>query len=269
MNTNDKLENSAGTDGHGSSVSPTFEPEKQTGTSPLWLRIVPLVALLATIGVAFAFDFDSYLRLETLRSHRNDLATWVENAGLLAPFAFLTVYVAVVLLSLPGPIFVTLAGGFLFGALPGALLSLGGATLGATIVLLVVRTAVGNFLRRRAGSFLNKMESGFQKNAFSYLLAMRLVPLFPFGMVTLSAAILGVRVKTFFAATLLGSFPAALIISLTGAGLDDLLESEDGFSITSIFSPLLIAAMIGLVALALSPICYKLLWGQTGNGHSK
>jgi len=229
---------------------------------------LPLVALLAAVGLAFAFDLDSYLRFETLRSHRNDLAVWVDNARLLAPFAFLAVYVAVVLLSLPGPIFVTLAGGFLFGVLPGVVLSLSGATIGATIVLLVVRTALGNFLRQRGGKFVQRMECGFKKNAFNYLLAMRLIPLFPFGMVTLSAAILGVRVKTFIAATLLGSFPAALILSLAGAGLDDVLKTEEEFSVTSILSPQLIIAIIGLVTLALSPICYKFFHKKMANTDS-
>ena len=245
--------------GKNSDNSPTHSENQKIQTYPLWLRILPLAALLGAIGVAFALDVDSYLRLETFRSHRDDLAIWVENAGLLAPLTFLAVYIAVVLLSLPGPIFVTLAGGFLFGAIPGAVLSLSGATIGATIVLLVVRTAVGNFLRRRGGGFAQKMEAGFQENAFSYLLTMRLIPLFPFGMVTLAAAILGVRIKIFLAATLLGSFPAALILSLTGAGLDDLLQSEDGFSLKSILTPHVVAALMGLAALALAPVVYRLL----------
>ena len=139
--------------GKNSDNPPTHSENQKIQTYPLWLRILPLAALLGAIGVAFALDVDSYLRLETLRSHRAALAIWVENAGLLAPLTFLAVYIAVVLLSLPGPIFVTLAGGFLFGAFPGAALSLSGATIGATIVLLVVRTAVGNFLRRRGGGF--------------------------------------------------------------------------------------------------------------------
>ncbi|HIB19009.1 MAG TPA: TVP38/TMEM64 family protein [Alphaproteobacteria bacterium] len=246
-------------DGQDSVDCPKLGENQQIRTHPLWLRALPLVALVGVIGIAFVLDVDSYLRFETLRSHRNDLATWVENAGLLAPFTYLAVYVGVVLLSLPGPIFVTLAGGFLFGAFPGALLSLTGATIGATIVFLVVRNAVGNFLVRRGGKFLQKMEAGFQKNAFSYLLTMRLVPLFPFGMVNLAAGILGVRVKIFLVATLLGSFPAALILSLAGAELDDLLQSEDGFSLKSIMTPRVVAALIGLVGLALAPIVYKLI----------
>ncbi len=237
---------------------PKLEENEKIRTHPLWVRTLPLVALIGAIGIAFVLDVDSYLRFETLRSHRNDLATWVENAGLLAPFTYLAVYVAVVLLSLPGPIFVTLAGGFLFGAFPGAVLSLSGATIGATIVFLVVRTAAGNFLQRRGGKFVQKMAAGFHKNSFSYLLTIRLVPLFPFGIVNLAAGILGVRLKIFLVATLLGSFPAAMILSLAGAGLDDLLQSEDGFSLKIIMTPRVVAALIGLVCLALAPVVYKL-----------
>ena len=259
-----KQNNPANSDQNCSSAPPTSGQGQQGENTPLWLRIFPLVALLAAVGIAFTLDLDSYLNFETLRSHRNDLAVWVDNSRLLAPCVFLAIYVGVVLLSLPGPMFVTLAGGFLFGALPGVALSLSGATIGATIVLLVVRTALGSFLQQRGGNFVKRMEYGFKKNAFNYLLAMRLIPLFPFGMVTLSAAILGVRVKTFIAATLLGSFPATLILSLAGAGLDDVFKTDEGFSLTNIFSPQLIIALIGLVALALSPICYQFFLRKNG-----
>ena len=104
--------NCADPDRNDSRGPPTLAKNEQARNSPLWLRIVPLVALLAAVGIAFALDLDSYLRFETLRSHRNDLAAWVDNANHLAPIVFLAIYVAVVLLSLPGPIFVTLAGGF-------------------------------------------------------------------------------------------------------------------------------------------------------------
>ncbi|PPR18439.1 MAG: hypothetical protein CFH37_00478, partial [Alphaproteobacteria bacterium MarineAlpha9_Bin7] len=98
-----------------------------TGSYPLWLRILPLVALIGIIGTAFALDLDSYLSLETLRNHRNGLTTWVENAGFLASLVYVGVYIGVVLMSLPGPILVTLAGGFLFGALQATFLTVIGA----------------------------------------------------------------------------------------------------------------------------------------------
>ena len=130
----------------------------------LWLRILPLVALIGLIGTVFALDLDSYLSLETLRNHRNGLTAWVENAGFLASLAYLAVYIGVVLMSLPGPIFVTLAGGFLFGAVQGTFLTVIGATIGATIVFLIARNALGETLRQRAGPIIRKIEAGFQKN---------------------------------------------------------------------------------------------------------
>ena len=230
---------------------------------PLWLRILPLVALIGVIGTAFALDLDSYLSLETLRNHRNGLTAWVENAGFLASLAYLAVYIGVVLMSLPGPIFVTLAGGFLFGAVQATFLTMIGATIGATIVFLIARNALGETLRQRAGPIIRKIEAGFQKNGVTYMLMLRLVPVFPFGLVNIAAAVLGVRLSIFVVTTAIGIIPAVFVVSLSGVGLDLLLQSNEEFSLGNILSPPVIATLIGFAALASVPILYKHLRGPS------
>jgi len=153
----------------------------------------------------------------------------------------------------------TLAGGFLFGVLVGATLTVIGATLGATLLFLVARSAVGDSLRERAGPFLARMAEGFSKNAFSYLLFLRLVPAFPFWAVNLAAALLGMRLAPFVVATGLGIIPATVVYSAFGAGLGQVFDTGGEVNLKSVFSPTLIAALVGLGLLSLVPVLLRWL----------
>ncbi|MGA7545012.1 MAG: TVP38/TMEM64 family protein [Methyloceanibacter sp.] len=222
-------------------------------------RLLPVVALVVLIVAAFAFHLDRYLSLDFLRQNRAQLSAYVAEHGLAASLGYVTAYVGVVALSLPGAAIMTLAGGFLFGVLVGATLTVIGATLGATLLFLVARSAVGDTLRERAGPFLARMAEGFSKNAFSYLLFLRLVPAFPFWAVNLAAALLGMRLAPFVVATGLGIIPATVVYSAFGAGLGQVFDTGGEVNLKSVFSPTLIAALVGLGLLSLVPVLLRWL----------
>jgi len=222
-------------------------------------RLLPVVALAVFIVAAFAFHLDRYLSLDFLRQNRAQLSAYVAEHGLAASLGYVTAYVGVVALSLPGAAIMTLAGGFLFGVLVGATLTVIGATLGATLLFLVARSAVGDSLRKRAGPFLARMAEGFSKNAFSYLLFLRLVPAFPFWAVNLAAALLGMRLAPFVVATGLGIIPATVVYSAFGAGLGQVFDTGGEVNLKSVFSPTLIAALVGLGLLSLVPVLLRWL----------
>jgi uncharacterized membrane protein YdjX (TVP38/TMEM64 family) len=222
-------------------------------------RLLPVVALAVLIVAAFAFHLDRYLSLDFLRQNRAQLSAYVAEHGLAASLGYVTAYVGVVALSLPGAAIMTLAGGFLFGVLVGATLTVIGATLGATLLFLVARSAVGDSLRERAGPFLARMAEGFSKNAFSYLLFLRLVPAFPFWAVNLAAALLGMRLAPFVVATGLGIIPATVVYSAFGAGLGQVFDTGGEVNLKSVFSPTLIAALVGLGLLSLVPVLLRWL----------
>ena len=107
------------------------------------------------------------------------------------------------------------------------------------------------------GPWLGRLESGFQRNAFNYLLVLRLIPLFPFFVVNLVPAFLGVRLATYVAATFIGIIPATFVFSSVGAGLDSLFDSGREFSAAGILTPEIILALAGLAVLALLPVAYR------------
>jgi uncharacterized membrane protein YdjX (TVP38/TMEM64 family) len=220
-------------------------------------RWFPLGGLVILIGAAFAADLDGYFTFEALRDNRTILLTFVEEHWLLASLSFVLLYTVVVALSLPGATIMTLAGGFLFGVAGGSVLTVVGATAGAVALFLIARTALADVLRRKAGSFLARMADGFSKDAFNYLLFLRLVPVFPFWAVNLVPALLGMRLVPFIVATAVGTIPGTIVFSAFGAGLGDVFDAGNEFNLRDALSPTLIAAFVGLGLLSLAPIALK------------
>jgi uncharacterized membrane protein YdjX (TVP38/TMEM64 family) len=171
----------------------------------------------------------------------------------------------------------TIAGGFLFGWLVGGLAALLAATLGATIVFLIARSALSDLLSARAGPWLARLRDGFREDAFSYLLFLRLVPIFPFWLVNLAPGLLGVSFGTYFLATVLGIIPGTFAFALAGNGLDSIIEAQQSAHQSclakmgaegqescpyaldpgQLLTPELIAALVALGLVALIPVAVK------------
>jgi uncharacterized membrane protein YdjX (TVP38/TMEM64 family) len=226
-------------------------------------RFLPIAAILVVVVLAYASDLGTYLTFDHLKAHHRIIVGFVEQNPVGAAAAYLMLYALAVAASVPGAVFLTIIGGFLFGAWIGTTLTVIAATLGATLLFLAARTAIGGLLRTRAESFLGRMEAGFRRNAFSYLLVLRLVPLFPFFIVNLVPAFLGVGLGTFIGATLIGIVPGTLVFTLAGCGLGRILEAGGEFSIRNVLSPEMIAALCGLALLALVPVAYKRFAGKS------
>ena len=197
------------------------------------------------------------LSLETLRTHRAALTGWVGGNLVLAAAAFVGVYAAAVAFSVPGAVILTLSGGFLFGAVLGTLLSVVGATIGAVLVFLFARMIFGDSALERFGERGRVLAEGIRRNAWSYLLVLRLVPLFPFFLVNLVPAFVGVRLPVYALTTFFGILPGTAVFSLSGAGLGSVLDSGGALDLRSILTPQILGALFGLAALSLAAIPLK------------
>jgi len=183
------------------------------------------------------------------------LQAWVSDHLLLSAVLFMLSYAAAVVLIPPSGTVFTLTGGFVFGTLVGGSLVVVGATAGATLLFLVAKSALGNALAARAGPRLQKLEAGFQRDAFSYLLILRLVPLFPFWLVNIAPAFLGVRLWTYVSATAIGIVPATFVYASVGSGLSQLATAQP--SLRDLLGPQFLLPALGLILLALLPVAYK------------
>jgi len=220
-------------------------------------RLWPVLVLIAGLVVFLGLGGQKYFTLDSLRLYHTDLSAYVTHHTLITAVCFMLAYMVMVAFSVPGGAIMTISGGFLFGTVVGGSLVVAGATVGSTAVFLIAKTALGDPLRARAGPSLKKMEAGFQENALSYLLILRLVPLFPFFLVNLVPAFLGVSLRVYILATFFGIIPATFVFAQVGAGLGSILESGDELSIGSILSGDVMAALIGLALLSALPVVYK------------
>ncbi|WFU47931.1 TVP38/TMEM64 family protein [Sinorhizobium terangae] len=183
-------------------------------------RFVPFALLLLGGAVCYAFGLPQYLSLTALVHHREILSAYVDTHPLHAGTAFFAVYVAVVVFSIPAASVLTIFSGFLFGCVTGGIIAIAAATLGSCLLFLAARGVLGDLLRPRAGRFLERLAEGFRRNAFLYLLVLRLAPIFPFFVVNIAPAFFDVRLRTFALATLIGIVPGTLAYAWLGRSLD-------------------------------------------------
>lgn len=235
-------------------------PDREAGPrGGLARRIAPVAAILLGIAAFFALDLDSYVTFDAIRQNREWLIAQVDGNALLAALVFIAAYAAIVAFSLPGATVLSITGGFLFGQWFGTMWNVFAATFGATLLFLAAQTAFGDLLQKKAGPWLHRLEEGFRENALSYLLVMRLVPIFPFFVVNLVPAFLGVPLRTFVVATFFGIIPGALVYTSVGVGLGSVFESGGDLTVKGIVTPQILLALAGLAALALIPVLYKRL----------
>jgi uncharacterized membrane protein YdjX (TVP38/TMEM64 family) len=234
------------------------EPPKMRRSAGL-KRLAPLAVLVIGLVVFFAFDFDRLVTLEALHENRAALGGFVDRNGVLAALLFVLAYAVVVALSLPIATVLSIVGGFFFGTVIGTLCVVVGATAGAVLLFLIARSTLGAFLRERAGPALKRMEDGFGQNEFSYLLILRLIPLFPFFVVNIVPALLGVSLRNYTLATAVGIIPGAFVYVGVGAGTGSVIDSGAVPGLDAFLRPDVLLPIIGLAVLAFLPIGYKYL----------
>ncbi len=190
-------------------------------------RWLPLIVLAAVMALVFAMGWHKHLSFKTIGLNYEFLREYIANNLFSALGIYIAAYVAVVALSLPGALIMTLSGGLLFGWQIGAPASVIAATIGATIIFIVAKTSLGSTLAAKAGPWLDKLRDGFKENALSYLLFLRLVPAFPFFVVNVVPALLSVPLRTYFLGTLLGIIPGTTAFSVAGSGLGSVIEAQN------------------------------------------
>lgn len=260
----------------------TDAPESKTnGGLSRWL---PLIVIAGLMALVFAMGWHKYLSFKTIGLNYEALQAYIADNLVLALLIYMLAYIAVVALSLPGGLIMTLAGGLLFGWKIGMPATIIAATIGATVIFLIAKSSVGEALAAKAGPWVGKLREGFQENALSYLFFLRLVPVFPFAIVNLAPALLGVPLTTYVIGTLFGIIPGTAAYSIAGAGLGSVVEAqnkvynaciaakgEGNCEYTIDFSALvtkeLVVAGVALGFVALIPVAYNWYKKRKG-GHA-
>lgn len=224
-------------------------------------KLIPIAILVAGLVAAYAFGLTEYLSLTYLGEQQQSLKGFVSTNSLLAAMIFMAIYIVAVALSLPAASVLTIFGGFLFGWLQAGVMVVIAATAGATILFLAARSGFGGFLRERLGSKASAFAEGFSKDAFGYLLVLRLAPVFPFFLVNIAPAFFNVKTRDYVLATALGIMPGTFAFSWLGEGVGSVLDaaraSGESPSISQLITPQITIAFAVLALVAAIPLVLK------------
>ena len=223
------------------------------------------VVLLIGLTVFFTTGLKNTLSFYGLAENYSLITDFVMRNQLVSWMGFLLLYSIIVALSLPAASLLTLAGGAVLGwiAIP---LIIVGASIGACVVFIAAKTVFSSLFTERAAGFITQLEDGFKKDAFSYLLALRLIPAAPFWVVNIVPALLGMRLTPFFIATFIGIAPGTTVYVAVGRGFDKVLAQGQVPDLSTLQDPYIIAPLVALGLLSLMPVVVKRLKERRQNG---
>lgn len=213
------------------------------------------IIVLLSLAAWFA-GLNEIISFNGMRAYQHTLEAFILEHYFLSLLGFFLLYVTAVSFSIPVATVLTLSGGLLFGQWVGTASVVLAATCGACIVFLTARLASKAVIQEKAGPWLKKMQKGFQDNALSYLLTLRLIPIFPFVAINLGAAVFQIPFKIFFWGTLIGIIPGSFIYVSMGVALRAVIQTPD-FTPSLVLEPKILFALIGLGILSLLPVVYK------------
>ncbi|WP_235679160.1 TVP38/TMEM64 family protein [Aquibium microcysteis] len=236
-------------------------PEKEKGAGRTLLRFLPLGVILLGLCFGYAMGWHRFLSLSYLAESRADLGGFIESNYALALAGLFVVYVLATAFSFPAASVLTIVAGLFFGwAVAGVVVALA-ATLGATALFLAARSAFGDVLHRKLGERVARLAEGFEKDAFGYLLVLRLAPVFPFWVINIAPALFSVPVRTYVAATFIGILPGTFAYAYLGTGLDSVLdaarESGRAISLGDLVTPQITIAFAALALVAAIPTAIR------------
>ncbi len=243
-----------------------LKPDSKGGTS-LLKRFLPLIIILAGLGLGYAFGLQNYFSLTYLSEQRGYLEGLVSQNFWLAAISFFIIYTLAVAFSFPAASILTIFGGFLFGWLVAGLLVVFSATLGATLLFWAAKSSFGGFLREKLAGTAANFADGFAKDAFGYLLVLRIAPIFPFFVINIAPALFNVKTRDYVLATFLGIIPGVFAYTWLGEGVGSILDAAKAKgttpSVGDLVTPQITIAFVAMAVVAAIPLIIKRFRKQT------
>lgn len=200
--------------------------------------VLPRLLVLAAVAGAIA--------LVTLNRDKLDpdvLDAWLSDFGIWAPLVYVGIYALGTVMFAPGSLF-ALAGGAMFGPVLGTILNLLGATIGASISLLIARYLAGEWVTQKTGGRLKRMITGVENEGWRFVAFVRLVPVFPFNLSNYAFGLTRIPFISYVVTSFITMAPGALAYTWLGyAGR----EALDGNS-SAIRYGLLALSLLAVIA---------------------
>jgi len=210
-------------------------------------RIIIGLLIVCIILVLRYLNIGKYISLESIKSNRKWLQNLIDKNFWLFVVGYVGTYAAAITLSLPVFVMMSIAGGFFFGVVRGALLANLGATLGSTVSFLLIRHLFGKVLHEKYKDRLRAFNREFKKYGYSYLLSLHFFLIVPLFVPNVLGGLANVSLWTFVWTTFVGMIPGTFIFAFAGKQLMTIQ------SLREVFSPQLILVAVFFLFLSLVP----------------
>nr|WP_279288975.1 VTT domain-containing protein [Anaerosolibacter carboniphilus] len=137
-----------------------------------------------------------------------------------------------------------IAGGMCFGLFWGSIYTMIGALCGGTLSFYISRLIGKNFIKNILKKDLGELSSSIEEKGFFIILLLRLIPLFPYDIISYSAGLSNIRYRDFLLATIFGTIPGIIVFTNVGDKATDV--GSTGFYISISLLVILLLASVGL-----------------------
>ena len=227
-------------------------------------KILVLAALVVLVVLFFAYDLQQFLTLDYLKAQRDFLQELHDTKTFLFILAYFLFYILLTALNLPGAVFATLAGGMFMGFWPALVVISLASTIGATLACMLSRYLLRDWVRKKFGSRLERVNRGVEEEGAFYLFTMRLIPAIPFFLVNMAMGLTPMRLRTYFWVSQLGMLPGTAVYVNAGTQLGRISSPGDILS----WQMLLSFALLGVFPLAAKKVVRSFRARKHPNGMS-
>lgn len=217
------------------------------------LPLLVLVAIGAMLYLSGALDA---LAPRNIVTEHGQLHALVEASPWLARLAMTGLMALTTATGLPGSIVVVLACGYLFGIIGGTICGFIGLLAGSLVLFFASRHAFRSG-RGEPPKLVERVRIGYQQHPFSYTMFVRLVPVFPFGALTVTLAWLRCPLWIFLTASAVGGTIMLIFETAIGSGLAAHLAADKPLGMAMFLEPRILAPLVILALLALVPILFN------------
>ncbi len=217
--------------------------------------------LIIFFGLRFSGITDD-ITLANIQEQAASLREFVHAHYFMSVISFIAFYIVIAAFALPLASLTTITGGYVFGTFLGAIYANIGATIGAAVIFLFVRYSIGDLIQERYAPTLKKFNRKFKQQGARFLIAARLIVVFPYFLVNMVAGLTSASFWTFVWTTAVGILPASLVFTFAGQQLQHIN------SITDIFTPQMMLALAAIALMLFIPSLFTHLINNM-NGNNK
>jgi uncharacterized membrane protein YdjX (TVP38/TMEM64 family) len=222
-------------------------------------RLLPffsLVLIILAIILPVAWVIKENITLNIIQDNWQFICDYVLHNKALAVLIYCVIYCTVISLSIPVATIMTITGGYLFGQLTATIAATISATAGGSLLFLTTKLLSGNINNKSNNKWVQMVKDGFTRNAFLYIITLRLLPIIPFVMINIATGILQIPFKAFFFGTIIGVIPGTFIYVSLGVAMKEILNYPE-LGVEILLQPKILLSLTGLACLVFLAILYR------------